>query len=40
MPHRICLPMHQSSSVAGRVPEGSTAQWNVVMRLSTHRLSN
>ena len=24
--------MHQSSSVAGYMPEGSTAQWNVVMR--------
>ena len=24
--------MHQSSSVAGYMPEGSTVQWNVVMR--------
>ena len=24
--------MHQSSSVAGYMPAGSTAQWNVVMR--------
>ena len=32
MLHRVCLPMYQSSSVAGRVPAGSTVQWNVVMR--------
>ena len=24
--------MRQSSSIAGRVPAGSTAQWNIVMR--------
>ena len=38
--YTVYLLRHHSSSVAGCVPAGSTTQRNIVMRLSTHHLSN